>query len=65
VTVPAQHVVRAYDKSGKLLRTITGQSIANAPFDIPMGIAYDPLAKEIVVSDLNRPLVVRFPAAEQ
>jgi DNA-binding beta-propeller fold protein YncE len=64
VTVPTEKTVRAYDKTGKLLRTITGSTIAGAAFNTPMGIAYDPLTKELVVSDLDGP-PVRFPAVEK
>lgn len=62
VTVPTKQVVRAYDQSGKLLRTVSGQSIPSAPFNTPMGVAYDALNNDLVVSDLNG-VLVRFPAA--
>ena len=61
LTVPLKHEVRAYDKQGTLLRTITGQTFPSAQFETPMGIAYDPLRQDIVISDLNRG-VLRFPA---
>jgi len=63
VTVPLLKEVRAYDASGKLLRTITGQSIPTAKFETPMGIAVDATRKELVVSDLDNRLV-RIPYGE-
>ncbi|MFN8624553.1 MAG: DUF2298 domain-containing protein [Candidatus Binatia bacterium] len=62
LTVPGSKEVRNYDRGGKLLRTITGQSISGAAFGTPMGIAYDPATREIVISDLDHRLV-RLPAA--
>ena len=64
VTVPADKEIRAYDGNGKLLRTITGKSIPGVSFDTPMGIAYSPATKELIVTDLeNR--VLRVPPAGQ
>ena len=60
VTVPGAHEVRAYNPKGTLLRTITDGSIPNVAFDIPMGIAYNAAARELVVTDLNN-RVVRIP----
>lgn len=64
VTVPAAMEVRAYDRSGKLLRTVTRTTIPSAPFDTPIGITYNPATKEIIVTDLNNQMA-RFPAAEK
>jgi DNA-binding beta-propeller fold protein YncE len=64
VTVPTEREVRAYAPSGKLLRTITARSSQSAAFDMPMGIAYNPVTKEIIVTDLNNQ-PVRLPAAEK
>jgi sugar lactone lactonase YvrE len=69
VTVPVAKEVRAYDKSGTLLRTIKSQSIPGVRFETPMGIAYAPAAKpdrarpELVIADLENRLV-RIPFAE-
>jgi DNA-binding beta-propeller fold protein YncE len=57
VTVPEAKEVRGYDRSGKLLRTITGKSAANPEFTTPMGIAYDPKSKQLIVSDLENRLI--------
>lgn len=61
MTVPVQRVVRAYDRSGKLLKEITGGNEPGAPFDRPMGIDYDPRTRELVITDLENRLV-RLPA---
>jgi YYY domain-containing protein len=63
VTVPGAKEVRAYDNSGKLLHTITGQSVPGAAFDTPMGIGLSPTGKEIIVTDLAHRLV-RIPNPE-
>jgi len=60
VTVPGAKEVRSYDRTGKLLGTITRNSIAGAAFDTPMGIAYSAATHELIVSDLEHRLV-RFP----
>jgi DNA-binding beta-propeller fold protein YncE len=60
VSVPGAKEIRAYDRSGKLVRTITGQQIPGAFFDTPMGIAYNPTKHELVIADLEHK-VVRFP----
>lgn len=60
VTVPGAKEVRNYDRRGKLLRTIAGQSAGGAAFETPMGIAYSAATRELIVTDLeNR--VVRLP----
>jgi DNA-binding beta-propeller fold protein YncE len=64
VTVPGAHEVRAYDRSGKLLRTITGKSVPEATFETPMGIAFNAKGKELIVSDLENRLV-RLPHPPQ
>ncbi|MBP1684993.1 MAG: hypothetical protein H6Q33_1136 [Deltaproteobacteria bacterium] len=63
LTVPGSKEVRNYDRSGKLLRTITGQSTPGAVFGTPMGITYDPTTHELVISDLDHRLV-RVPTAQ-
>jgi YYY domain-containing protein len=60
VSVPGAKEIRAYDRSGKLLRTITGQQIAGAFFDTPMGIALNKSKHELVVADLEHK-IVRIP----
>ena len=57
VTVPAEKEVRGYDRTGKLLRTITPQSPPGASFNIPMGIAYDAADLSLVIADLDGRLV--------
>lgn len=57
VTVPGAREVRAYDRRGKLLRTITGTSIPGATFETPMGIAFDAKRRELVIADLADKLV--------
>jgi len=63
VTVPAAKEIRNYDSSGKLLRTLKGDSLPGVSFDTPMGIAFSPLSKELVIADLEHRLV-RIPYAE-
>ena len=60
VTVPGAKEIRAYDRTGKLLRTIQGQQIPGVIFDTPMGIAYSPAKHELVIADLDHK-VVRIP----
>jgi len=60
VTVPGVKEVRSYDRTGKLLRAITGNSIPGAAFDTPMGIAYSAASHDLIVSDLEH-RVVRLP----
>jgi hypothetical protein len=62
VTVPDAKEVRNYDRSGKLLRTITSQSIPGRSFGTPMGITYDAASRELIISDLDHRLV-RLPLA--
>ena len=63
VTVPSAKEVRAYDASGRLLRTLTGRHIPGVVFDTPMGIAYSASRRELVVSDLEH-RIVRVPLGE-
>ena len=56
--------IRAYNEGGKLLRTITGQSVPTARFETPMGIAVDAARKDLVVTDLEH-RVVRIPYGEE
>ena len=63
VTVPGAKEVRNYDRTGKLLRTITATSIPGRSFGTPMGIAYDAASRELVISDLDHRLV-RLPLAQ-
>jgi DNA-binding beta-propeller fold protein YncE len=61
VSVPVLRVVRAYDRTGKLLREIKGGDAPHLPFARAMGVAYDKRTNELVVTDLeNR--IVRVPA---
>jgi DNA-binding beta-propeller fold protein YncE len=64
VTVPLSKEVRAYDRQGTVLRTLGSDTVPSARFNMPMGIAYDPLGKQLVASDLSGGLV-RFPADVQ
>jgi sugar lactone lactonase YvrE len=64
LTVPAAKQVRAYDRSGKLMHTITSTSIPGVSFDTPMGIAFDPTAGDLVVTDLGHRLL-RIPHVER
>ena len=64
VTVPLLKEIRAYNEGGKLLRTITGQSVPTAKFETPMGIAVDTARKDLVVTDLEH-RVVRTPYGEE
>jgi len=57
VTVPGAKEVRSYNRSGKVLRTITGRSAGGAAFETPMGIAYNAAARELIVTDLENRLV--------
>jgi YYY domain-containing protein len=63
VTVPGEKEIRAYDGTGKLLRTIKGDTVASAKFETPIGIALSPTTKQLVVSDLEHRLV-QFPYAQ-
>lgn len=64
VTVPVEKQIRAYDRSGKLLRTIASQSIPGVVFATPMGIDYDATRKTLMVADLDG-RIVRVPVAEK
>jgi YYY domain-containing protein len=57
VTVPLEKQVRAYDASGRLVRTIDGSTVPGAAFVTPMGIGYDRGARHLVISDLENRLV--------
>lgn len=57
VTVPLLHVVRAYDRSGTLLREIKGGEDLSLPFDRAMGIDYDPRTGDLVIVDLENRLI--------
>ena len=57
VTVPGEKEVRSYDRTGKLLATIKGQSMPGVTFETPMGIAYSAPSKELIISDLERRIV--------
>jgi sugar lactone lactonase YvrE len=63
VTVPVEKQIRAYDRSGKLLRTISSQTIPSVMFVTPMGIDYDAGQKGLVVADLEG-RVFRVPLAK-
>ncbi|MBI3785099.1 MAG: NHL repeat-containing protein, partial [Deltaproteobacteria bacterium] len=64
VTVPGEKEIRRYDRSGQLLTTIKGQTFPTAHFETPMGIAFDPVAKTLVVTDLDHRLI-RVPYADR
>jgi len=57
VTVPLQHAIRAYDRSGKLLHEIEGGSGKKVLFHIPIGIVYSPTTNELVVTDIENAVV--------
>ncbi len=63
VTVPTEKEVRNYDLTGKLLRTITTNSIPGVIFEMPMGISYNAAAHALVIADLEDRLV-RIPYGE-
>ena len=63
VTVPGAREIRNYDAKGKLLRTITPQSVPGVRFEMPMGIAYSPVSHELVVSDIENRLL-RIPLGQ-
>ena len=56
VTVPLRGVIRAYDRSGKLLQEISGDQPPPHHFDKPMGITYNPKTQELYVTDLENRL---------
>jgi DNA-binding beta-propeller fold protein YncE len=53
VTVPLADEVRAYSAGGTLVRTLTGGEGPDAPFGKPLGIAYNPVTRELVVTELQ------------
>jgi YYY domain-containing protein len=57
VSVPVPRVIRAYDRTGTLLREIKGGDDVSLPFDRPMGLAYDARTDELVVVDLENRIV--------
>lgn len=57
VTVPTRQLIRAYDRTGTMLREIQGGDEPNLPFDRPMGIAYDTRTDTLVIADLENRLV--------
>jgi YYY domain-containing protein len=57
VSVPVLRVIRAYDRSGKMLREIKGGDDLKLPFDRPMGLAYDNRTDELVVVDLENRVI--------
>ena len=64
VTVPGAKEIRNYDAKGKLLRTITPQSIPGVTFEIPMGIAFNAANHELIVSDIEKGLL-RIPLGQR
>lgn len=59
VTVPLAKELRAYSETGELLHVISGAALV-PPLEIPVGIAYHPGSRMLVVTDIaNR--VVRLP----
>ena len=52
VSVPADHKVRAYDRTGVLLRTVKPDRTQPDWFETPLGLGYDGRTDEIVVADL-------------
>jgi len=61
VSVPTEQLIRAYDKTGKLLKEVKGGDDPGLPFDRPMGLAYDARTDTLVIADLENRLV-RLPA---
>jgi DNA-binding beta-propeller fold protein YncE len=53
VTVPLADQVRAYSHEGALVRTLDGGDAPGAPFGKPFGIAYNPVTRELVVTELQ------------
>ena len=52
VSVPADHEVRAYDRTGALLRTVKPDRTQPDGFETPLGLGYDGGTDQIVVADL-------------
>jgi len=63
VTVPTLKEIRAYDRTGKHLRTIRSQSIPGVIFETPMALAYSAVTNELVVTDLEH-RILRIPYAQ-
>jgi hypothetical protein len=61
VSVPLPQVIRAYDRTGKVLREVAGGEDPKLPFNRPMGLTYDKRTNELVVVDLDN-RVIRVPA---
>lgn len=59
VTVPLAKELRAYTETGELLHVISGATL-DPPLEIPVGIAYDPGSRVLVVTDIAD-RVVRIP----
>jgi YYY domain-containing protein len=57
VTVPRQHLIRAYDAKGKVLHEIRGTEDRSGVFTTPMGIGLLPATGELVVADLENRIV--------
>jgi DNA-binding beta-propeller fold protein YncE len=55
VTIPAQRIIRAYSPDGEQLAEHVGRE-KSGRFGRPMGIVYDPVQKNLVVSDLENQL---------
>lgn len=64
VTVPGAKEVRAYDRSGKLLKTLKSASIPGVVFETPMGIGFNAQRQELIIADLDH-RVVRIPDAQR
>ncbi|HYD50587.1 MAG TPA: NHL repeat-containing protein, partial [Terriglobales bacterium] len=52
VSVPLARQLRAYDRQGKLLRTVDPAEARPVPFDTPTGLGFDRVSDEIVIADL-------------
>ncbi|MEO8601717.1 MAG: DUF2298 domain-containing protein [bacterium] len=57
VSVPTEQLIRAYDKTGKILQEVKGGDDPSLPFDRPMGLAYDAKTGTLVMADLENRLV--------
>ena len=53
VTVPGAREIRAYDRSGKVLATLSHRNPPDLVLDTPMSLALDPTNGTLVVSDLS------------
>lgn len=63
VTVPLEKEVRGYTRDGKLVRVYRPQSIPAARFSTPLGIAYNAVTNQLIVTDLDN-RVVALPLPE-